>query len=162
MSYSLKCTILFLSSIFKFPAFFLRFMRETFVVTWMHWKPLTIEDISVNITALVTSNWSFSICIHSRIHNRNIHVYMDALEVIDNWGHICNNNCTTLTLIWYFSICIHSQIYKFIKGTLTNVSWSFIYLQESIEALSVKITALVTSLQEDFKKITGNEVNSKI
>ena len=129
---------------------------------------------------------------------------MDALEAINNWGHLCKNNCTCdvnliflylhslpkfikwkehlrmyrdhsfgevfisvkinalVTSIWSFSICILYQIYQFVKGTLTNVSWSFIYLQESIEALSVKITALVTSLQEDFKKITGNEVNSNI
>ena len=35
------------------------------------------------------------------------------------------------------------------------------YLQESIEALSVKIFAVVTSLQESFKALTGSEVHSK-
>ena len=35
------------------------------------------------------------------------------------------------------------------------------YLQESIAAISVKIFAMVTSLQESFKALTGSEVHSK-
>ena len=112
---------------FKFPAFFQRFMRETFVATWMHWKPLIIEDISVKITALVTSIGYFSICILSQIYNRNI----DAFYRDHSFAEVFISVKITalVTSIWSFSIYILSQIYiidSIIIRAFTYVSWSFI------------------------------------